>query len=112
MNPTNTDEHFGISSDFINEKSWLVFNLINISDVHWLSKPHSEWNNHTGYMKLCCFVLNSKVVNDIAERGIKLISDFVEKTHDEGQRQALLQVVEHHRKQFPDFKKSTLSKLK
>lgn len=111
MDLTNDGTRFEISIDFISEKSWLLFDLIKINDVEWLSKSYSEWENHTGFIKLCCFVKNCKVVNDIAERGIKLISDFAHKTHDEDQRQCLLQVVESHRKQFPDFKKSTLSNL-
>jgi len=46
---------------------------------------------------------NVRVINDIAERGIKLITDFIGHCHDESQRQALLQVVESHREQFPDY---------
>lgn len=53
----------------------------------------------------------AKVVNDLAERGIKLMSDYIDKCFDETQRQALLQVVECHRQRFPDFTKSTLTKL-
>lgn len=111
MDLKNIGTRYEISTDFIDEKSWLLFDLINISDFEWLSKPYSEWESHNGYTKLCCFVKNCKVVNDIAERGIKLISDFAHKTHNEDQRQCLLQVVESHRNQFPDFKKSTLSNL-
>ena len=52
-----------------------------------------------------------KVVNDTAERGVKLIQDFNSYlTKDEEQRQFLLQVVSECRKIFPDYSKATLSK--
>ena len=71
----------------------------------------SEWDQNLDYCKLRQFVSNVHVINDIAERGIKLITDFIGHCHDESQRQALLQVVQSHREQFPDYSKSTLAKL-
>ena len=45
--------------------------------------------------------------NDIAEGGIKMISDYAQTiTKDESQRQALLQVVQEHRKLHPGQSKS------
>ena len=52
-------------------------------------------------MKLKCFF------NDTNERGIKMISDYPQTiTMDESQRQALLQVVQEHRKLHPGQSKS------
>ena len=48
---------------------------------------------------------------DIAERGIHLVTDFIERCRDEEQRQALLHVVEDHRNKFSNFNKDTLAKL-
>ena len=49
-----------------------------------------------------------KVLNDSAERGIALASTFNSSiTKQEEQKQYLYQVVEHHRKQFPNTKKFT-----
>ena len=52
-----------------------------------------------------------KVVNNAAERDVKLnidcaaiITDDVQQKHD------LLQAIEVHREQFPDFEKATLEK--
>jgi hypothetical protein len=43
-----------------------------------------------------------KVVNDIAERAVALARDFNGSlSRDSEQQQFLLQVVEHHRKEFP-----------
>ena len=45
--------------------------------------------------------------NDTAEMGIKMISDYAQTiTKDESQRQALLQVVQEHRKLHPGQSKS------
>ena len=39
-----------------------------------------------------------RVVNDCAERAVKLTTDYIMAlTHDEEQRQLIFQVVEHHR---------------
>ncbi|KAK4026902.1 hypothetical protein OUZ56_015926 [Daphnia magna] len=40
-----------------------------------------------------------EVVNDSAEREVKLITDFRNVVHNEEQQQFLLQVVENHRQQ-------------
>ena len=56
--------------------------------------------------------MNVLVTNDLAERGVKLMADFIDKSEDETERQALLQVVEFHRKQYPNLTKETLRKLK
>ena len=45
--------------------------------------------------------VNVSVVNDLAERGMHLITKFASKE----ERQAFLQVVEQHRKQFNNFSK-------
>ena len=50
-------------------------------------------------------------MNDAAERGVKLNTDYAKiSTDDEKQRAAILQAVERHRKEYPGFLKSTLSK--
>ena len=44
----------------------------------------------------------------MAERGVKMIQDFINTvTNDEEQLQGVMQLVETHRKQVPDFKKTT-----
>ena len=49
-------------------------------------------------------VADMKVTNDVAERGIKLIQGFAESVmKSERQLQSLLQLVESHRRAYPDF---------
>jgi len=50
-----------------------------------------------------------RVVNDAAEHGVKLVTDYSQiLTKDEQQLKLLLQVVEEHRNEFSDMKKSTI----
>ena len=63
------------------------------------------------FRKFRDFALNLTAVNDLAERGIHLATEFIDRCRDEGQRQALLQVVEDHRIQFPKYDKETLARI-
>ena len=95
--------------NLIGPESYLLFERLNI-DVEWLTKPVDQWDLDPDYQLAHKFVRTVKVVNDAAERGIKLISDFATSiTTDLEQRAALLQGVERHRRDFPDFDKKTLN---
>ena len=95
----------------VNPNSWLIFQLLNLEGSQdWLLTPCSMWQLFGDYRKLEEFSLNLPVTNDLAERGVALISQFVDKVEDEEQRQALLQVVEYHRSLVPDCTKASLAK--
>ena len=71
-----------------------------------LASPVSQWPHDSRFVEAEKFVRTVKVVNDSAERGVKLISDFATIiTNDPEQRAWLLQGVENHRKQYPCFAK-------
>ena len=72
----------------------------------WLDQPGVDED----FNKLDEFANNVSVCNDIAERGIKLMSDFISNCDSEEQRQALFQCVEYHRRLVPDSTKSSLKK--
>lgn len=56
-------------------------------------------------------VRNLTVVNDIAERGVKLMEEYNNNiTQDEEQKQYLLQIVKDYRSHFPSCSKHSLSK--
>ncbi|KAK2708514.1 hypothetical protein QYM36_014200 [Artemia franciscana] len=68
------------------------------------------WEDRHDYKLASETVRLLKVVNDHAERGVALIqeySGFI--TQDELQLQFLLQVVNEHRRVYPDSRKQTLS---
>jgi len=69
-----------------------------------------EWHLDPDFCIAERFVRTVKVVNDTAERGIRLISDFATSiTTDPMQQFALLQAVERHRRLYPDLPKKTLN---
>ncbi|XP_043230743.1 uncharacterized protein LOC122386030 [Amphibalanus amphitrite] len=69
----------------------------------------AEWPERQDYQLARRRAESLKVVNDFAERGVALIQSYCAiLTKDEEQRQFLLQVVEEHRRRFPDVRKSTL----
>lgn len=97
-------------SYFITEQSLNFFEKCNIS-LNFLHEDPSAWNDNLEYLKCFGLVAHLKVVNDTAERGVKLIKDFGQTlTHDEDQRQYLLQVVSECRNLYPDTSRTTLSK--
>ena len=60
-----------------------------------------NWSDYSGYKRLQSFLSNLTVVNDGAERTIRLIQDFVGSCQDAELRQNLLLSVEQKRKGVP-----------
>ena len=83
-------------AEFITSDSWLIFDKLGL------------WDNFHEFRKFKGFVENVSVCNDIAERGVSLITAFINKTESEEQRQAMLQVVEHHRSMVVDTNQASL----
>ena len=78
-------------------------------NTDFLEIDPSEWKSNSNFMKALKVIENLTVVNDCAERGVKLISDFSKVlTSDENQKQALLQVVCNERQSFPKHSKESL----
>jgi hypothetical protein len=95
--------------DLIGPESRALFHTLKIGQ-QWLSKPVEQWKLEPDVCTANDFVRTGKVVNDTAERGVKLMTDFATCiTTDPIQRAALLQAVEQHRQLYPDCLKSTLN---
>lgn len=95
-------------SSLIGAKSWQLFRLLRL-DSSWMNLTPTQWVTDAAYNEAAMFVHNCRVVNDMAERAVKLITDFAGTiTKDELQRQYLLQTVEKHRREIANFKKNTL----
>ena len=96
-------------SQLITSDSWLIFNQLGIdANPNWLQTPCSIWPLFADYRRLEEFAKNVSVTNDIAERGIRIITDYIDKSEDEQQKQALLQVVENYSDEVTDLKKESL----
>ncbi|KAG7171644.1 hypothetical protein Hamer_G014784 [Homarus americanus] len=99
-------------SDLIDERSWMFFKKHHVCGTAWLISPVEDWEKNEEFMKLKDFSRSLKVTNDVAERGIKLMQDFIGSvTKDEQQLQDVMQLVEKHRKQMSGFSKSALMQL-
>ncbi|CAH0392261.1 unnamed protein product [Bemisia tabaci] len=97
-------------SNFISCSSYRFFERFHLSS-NFLKEDPSTWLANPQYLKNREIVKKIKVVNDTAERGVKLFEEYSQKlTKSDEERQPILQVVSDYRKAFPNVKKSTLRK--
>lgn len=95
-------------SDFFTYHALKLFDRFKLSRS-FLEKHPALWETDGDYLKAKTTIMNLTVVNDPAERGVKLIADFNNTlTKDEKDLQFLLQVVSEYRKQFPSHAKKDL----
>lgn len=110
--PANEAENFfqEVSLEkFVSAQSLALFKRFKIK-CDFLTEDPKNWPNNEDYLKLQSFIRSIKVINDTAERGIKLVHDFNNSlTKNEEQKQYLLQVVAECRRLYPDSSRSTLS---
>lgn len=91
-------------SDMIDGDSWLIFRLLDIDDV-FLEMPVNLWTDNNSYQQAKNRIRGINCVNDCAERGVKLSSDFLASAKTEQHYQNVLQVVEKDRKVRPNLRK-------
>ena len=95
--------------DLLGEQSFMIFDLLGLS-LEWLKENPEKWENHQSYNEMKQYVTTVKVTNDVAERGVKLISDYAGiLTAEDDMRGKLLQEVERCRRKYPSFRKSVLN---
>ena len=95
--------------DLTGPQSHATLDLLGI-DIECLQSPPSTWGSIDAYVKAKHVIDKLKVTNDVAERNVKMVTDFSGKiTADKEQRLCLLQMVEKHRKAYPSFKKKILN---
>lgn len=108
FNPTLPQKHL---SDFVSKHTLQLFIALDIPQ-HFLTKRPDIWDSDDDYIVGQRKVRSLKVVNDAAERGVALIQAFNGViTNQEEQKQFLLQVVEKHRRDFPNPNKSTFTAI-
>ena len=57
--------------DFIEPETWFIFECLRM-DKDWLYDKPEQWTAYESFKKVQNFVANIKVVNDVAERTVKL----------------------------------------
>ena len=68
-------------------------------------QPASAWKKDPGYNETSEKVHSLLVVNDAAERGVKLCHDFRGRAKKEGRLQNILQTVQNDRSTRPNLRK-------
>ena len=95
--------------DLVNQDSFMFFDILQLP-WDWLKVTPQDWENFPSYQEARTFVRTCKVVNDAAERGIKLVTDYTKILTVNGEmRKKILITVDRNRKMFPDMKKKTLN---
>jgi len=82
--------------DLVGVDSWFTIHLLQL-DVSFLHLPVSEWECGAADVASAANVTAVNVVNDGAERGIRLLADFLDATRSDQHFQNVLQVVEQDR---------------
>ncbi|CAI6357054.1 unnamed protein product [Macrosiphum euphorbiae] len=96
---------------FISENSLKLFTRYGI-DTSILQYDPKSWDNHISFVNGKELIKSLKIVNNTAERGVKLMADFNEAlTVNKEQKQYVLLCVQEHRKMYPNCKKETLKQL-
>ena len=88
-------------SDLASSASLRFLKSFRINET-FLELPPDQWDVDESFQEGRRKLKKLKIVNDGAERGVAMISTFNDSlTRDEETKQALLQVVEHHRRLHP-----------
>ncbi len=96
----------------IGPRSWLLFDLLQLRDekLDWMRTAVIYWDKMIGYQNALQLILSMEVVNDSAERGVKLVTDFKDVSKDANEQQYLFQVIEDYRNRFQTCTKTVLNK--
>lgn len=77
-------------------------------NIDWLQIDPELWPTDENYKNARNYFQKLNVVNDSAERNLRLVDTFNQSFKSEDEFQQLLQIVEKHRREYPNAKKSTL----
>ena len=94
-------------SDFAGSDCWAFFRILRINP-EFLHLPVNEWVSNQAFLHGKEVVAALCVVNDAAERGVKLCHDFLGSSKKESNLQNVLQVVENSRGRLPNQRKRKL----
>lgn len=98
--------------DFVTSHTRKFFDILALPSS-FLETSAENWNLNEDFKKARIVVSNMKVVNDLAERGVRLMDEYNKlHTNNEEQKQYLLQVVKKYRSALPDKNKKTIMTLK
>lgn len=94
---------------FVSNNTENFFEILFGKVPEFLNKDPDTWILDPEYLMMETEIKHILIVNDVAERGVKLITDYnTILCNDEEQKQFILQIVENHRKRFPIITKANL----
>ena len=73
--------------------------------VDLITTPVEDWRSSQSYQQARYLVKSLNIVNDSAERGVKLAHDYIHWANKEDNYQNLLQSVEYDRNLMPNLRK-------
>jgi len=91
-------------ADLVGADSWFFFEILQL-DPAFLTEDVDAWSESAAYQTSLKNLQAVNVVNDCAERGVKLSADFLSSAKGEEHYQNVLQVVERDRKKTPCLRK-------
>ena len=91
-------------SDLAGIDSWYIFYILGLSDA-FLTDDVTTWPQNPDFKEYITKLQAINVINDSAERGVKLSSDCLQMSKSEEHDQNVLQVVEKGGKENPDLRK-------
>ena len=100
-------------SQFVTADSWLLFKSLGILDVEalsWMTEDPEDWYLDDNYRRFREFIKAMEVVNDAAERSVKLCSENLKFVTSEETFQNKVQVVHQVRKHVPNNKHGKVDK--
>jgi hypothetical protein len=92
-------------ADLITEDSWFFFSSLGL-DSDFLALNVTDWKDSESYQSCLPAVKAINVINDAAERGVKMSADFIGSARNETNYQNTLQVVQENRRLVPNLRKS------
>lgn len=98
-------------ADFVTVSTLTFFSILGV-DTSFLKVPPQDWSQDPAYKVAKKSAQSLTVINDSAERAVALMQVYnLSLAKDEDQHSFILQVVEEHRRRFPDARKSTVVSL-
>ena len=94
---------------FVSSESNNFFKRFNINSDFLLIDP-ALWETNNNYIEAIGIITKLEVVNDVAERAVKLMKDYnLTLCKNEEEKQFILQIVTVYREKYPKIDKTTLS---
>ena len=87
-------------ADLVNSDSWFLFHVLGQEEHRrhkWLEAEVSSWETYEDFKEFKAFIQSLDVLNDRAERGIKLIQGYISVPRNEKDLQETLAVVDNEK---------------